>query len=387
MKKILIVIMLLFCSNVQALDQNNYSEFTENKIEETDLIDVKVERRYKFYKEVKELGGYFNNEEYSLIDRDDYIIENESPLSIIKPEEKENRIINTYEGYHYKKAKDLKYLIVKAKDNSNIIKFKNLKFNYNKDLNYSIEYYKSSKEIIEPGGYIKFNFAEPINHNELKFSFDLITNNKPQGNIDYYGLNIMTSNDTQEITTGTYTYDDKDTKISWVGGYVGIYADAYEDYFSLKEENTSLAMKPIKQDIPLYTYQDKQYRHYRIVREYYPDYLLNGNEEYNLKDENDYKDYYAKRMKNVISKNNEFEINEQKAKPELLPILNQKDTVKVSSLQSLNINEELQQETKKCPKKEETKEKDCNQLSYFIPIILGLGVIILVLSKLYKNKK
>ena len=120
MKKILVLFLLFFAvGNASALEYSDYtdfSEYTENYIQSNDLTDVKIERRYKYYKLEKELGGYGENDsvEYPFIDKDDYIYTDYSDVSIEKPSEKEGRIIETINGYHYHKVKDINFLKIKV---------------------------------------------------------------------------------------------------------------------------------------------------------------------------------------------------------------------------------------------------------------------------------
>ena len=116
MKKFwLLIILLGIFGQAQALeytDYSDFSDFTSEYAENNDLTDVKVERRYKYYYLEKELGEYGTEPtlEYPYIDKEDFISTDYSNLSPNKPEERDNRIIDTVKEYYYEKVKDVNYI-------------------------------------------------------------------------------------------------------------------------------------------------------------------------------------------------------------------------------------------------------------------------------------
>ena len=170
MKKIFtIIILLMFTIKVQAVEYTPYTsfgEYTENIIQSDNLTDVKHERRYKYYKENKILGPYETkntiNEEYPLVDKEDYTYTKESEYQTIKPDEKEERIISEYEGIKYQKAKDINYL--KLTNNSNkpidITDF-SLKYKDN-DINYDLDTNNATLDRFENRGTVVIKFKQHI---------------------------------------------------------------------------------------------------------------------------------------------------------------------------------------------------------------------------------
>ena len=175
MKKILFIILII--SLIPQVNAKEYTEYTpfsdyqEQVIVENELTDVKVERRYKYYKEIKKLGPYEPKEkqieEYPLVDLKDYIYKDESEYLTIKPEEKEGRIINTYDGVLYQKAKDVKYikLINNSDKNIDISNF-NLKYEEN-SINYIVETNNATIDKIENRGIITKKKKKPLMINML----------------------------------------------------------------------------------------------------------------------------------------------------------------------------------------------------------------------------
>jgi len=180
MKKILVLFLMLFgVGQVSALEYSDYSEFseyTDRYIQSDDLTDVKVERRYKYYKFEKELGGYGEDTtlDYPYIDKEDFIYTDYSNLSLDKPLEKEGRVIEEINGYHYKKIKDINYLKISASMGKMTlgefeILYKGEKIDYDIDTNRVNE----NMEIAQ-NGYIKFKFKDNLELRYLTFSFKLL---------------------------------------------------------------------------------------------------------------------------------------------------------------------------------------------------------------------
>jgi len=386
MKKILVLFLMFFgIGQVSALEYSDYSDFgeyTENYIQKDELTDVKTERRYKYYKLEKELGGYGENNsiEYPFIDKDDYIHTDYSGLNTQRPEEKEGRIIEEVNGYHYKKIKDINYLKISASMGKMTlgefeILYKGEKIDYDIDTNRVNE----NMEIAQ-NGYIKFKFKDNLELRYLTFSFKLL---QKDGSTLVY---VYSGNEDRE-----YTFD----YLNKVVGpnsyyYEGLKASYYnsaefDEFYSEEKLETGTTCQLIN-SVTLYKYKDILYRNYKLNRIYYSDYLTGPYEEYIYKDDSVYKDYYSKRTRTIkedlkIEEPN-LENNEIKTMKRNEPIIKDNTELnytvpKKAVYYPLNINKVSDIDNI------ETK----GLLIKYFPFILLLVTLILLLSKLYKRKE
>lgn len=376
MKKILtIFLMMFFINNVQALEYTeytNFSDYTDQYIQKDDLTDVKIERRYKYYKLEKELGNYGKeNPNYPLIDKEDYIYTEYSKPTLEKPEEKEDRIIETINGYHYKKIKDINYIKLEATMADLIIE--NLKVIYKeKELEYEIETKKVEGNKIKQDGYIKICLKEPIDISQTILVFDTKEKSDKEGI-----LYIKIGKDQEQYAYTLFQFpENKTLNLDCVDFPAN--QKVFEDYYSETELKTGRAIKKIK-EVTLYKYKDKQYRNYKLNKIYLDKYLIKPYEDYIYKDNTQYKDYYAKRTRTIKEENNPKQI-QPKQNPKPIEKKQNQNNYKVPAkalYYPLNIN-----------KLEDINKITPNNLSIqYFPIIILIGIIILVLSKLYKNKK
>ena len=156
----------------------------------------------------------------------------------------------------------------------------------------------------------------------------------------------------------------------------------YEPYIEKKEKNLKEGKALIKkEEMPIYTYQDILYRKYRLERQYYNHFLTQPLEDYIYKDESLFKDYYAKRTRQLIIP------KEEKTKSQIKPLKTiPENKPNISSLnqieKKLNINrlQNYDISNNPIPKQE-------IQMWYFIgPLLILISIFILLLSKLYKRK-
>ncbi len=401
MKKILLLFFMLFgIGQVSALEYSDYSDFseyTDSYIQSDELTDVKTERRYKYYRLEKELGGYGENAslDYPYIDKEDYRYTDYSDLAIEKPLEKEGRIIETVNGYHYSKVKDINYLKIRVSMSD--IALSDIKLLYKgEEVEYDMEMQKVNENFeFEPYGYIKFNFKENLELRYLTLSFKGINKtsssectiyiNVGNGDDVYYGL--------------LHSFLENETKL-WKGINALCKESAYEDFYSEENFPTGSAFKQIEK-VTLYKYKDILYRNYKLNKVYYDDYLTMPFEDYIYKDESLYKDYYAKRVRHIIP-----EVVEPALESLIVP-----EVVEDSSIIADETNNNLYTPKRdsvvvdktdnayKIPSKaiyypldvqkiDDLKEvKTLNLLYVLFPGLLLLVILILVLSKLYKKKK
>ncbi|MCI9084140.1 MAG: hypothetical protein HFH46_00810 [Bacilli bacterium] len=383
MKKLICLILTLFFINsVQAMEYTEYGEFgpyIEEYIQSDNLTDVKVERRYKYYKLIKEYGEYSRttNQNYPYLDKDDYIYTNASTPNIIKPEEKEDRIIEELDGYHYKKIKDINYITIDVSRTTKTLS--KIEFLYKGEkLDYTTKVDTSQNDIIiNDGQSITFHFKENIRVYDLIMSFEV-----KDGNDN--GLFIRIGNNNEEYLYTILSYELNKTN-TWIGKTIRCYNSAFEDYYSTEKIESTYIFKLIK-TISMYTYKDKLYHTYNLTKDYYEEYLSKPFEDYIHKDETKYKDYYAKRTRNIISeyiiKTNNEEKKTINKKQKLTTLNTSSKTKQYATL------EKTQYYPVKLNKEKKIETQDSSYLLYtFIPFILILVILILVLSKLYKKKR
>ena len=348
MKKLILIILLsCFIGNVSAEEYTNYSDFgpfTENKIEADTLTDVKIERRYKYYKYIKQLGPYGqdSNNQYKYLDKNDYIYTNFTDYKEEKPEEKENRVVEEKIFYQYLKVGPIDEVEIIA-DSEAVIE--NLKlYENNTLLNYEIINDKFGS--LEKNNKIILRLNKEVELDNLKYQ---ITSGGNSEDLYKYTLNFkgkgVIYQSIESSTIGNYTISFKNSIFAYIN---------YYDYFSEEKLETSKSLKFVK-EVLKYRYKDKLYRLYNLEKEYYQEYLNRPYQDYIYKDENLYKDFYSKRVRSLIT-------NEK---------------VKVPNTDSPKTNSKLSHKNEK------------NALDYFnlIYTITVLVIIILVLSKHYQNKK
>lgn len=388
MKKVIsLVLCLFFINNVQAMEYTEYGEFgpyTEEYIQSDDLTDVKVERRYKYYKLIKEYGGYSQSgfQDYPYLDKDDYTYTDYSEESIIKPEEKEGRIIETLEGYHYKKIKDINYLTIDVSRSPKTLS--NIEFLYKgQTLDYKSTVETDKNDItLNLGESITFTFKENIRVYDLVMSFEV-----NEGNDN--GLFIRIGNNSEEYLYTILDYE-LNKKNMWIGKTIKCYNRAFEDYYSTEKVEPTYIFKLIEQ-VQMYKYKDKLYHTYNLTRVYHDDYLSEPHQDYIYKDETEYKDYYSKRTRTIIPEKIIKVSNTPKQTISKSDTLEPLNTIK----QNKNINniqydklDRTNYYPVKLNKISKVQPPNMSYLLYtFIPFILIIVILILVLSKLYKNKR
>ncbi len=394
MKKILVIFLMLFgMSNVYALEYSDYSDFseyTDEYIQSDDLTDVRTERRYKYYKLEKELGGYGESDllNYPYIDKEDYIYSDFSDFSIDMPEEKDGRIIEEILGYRYKKLKDVNYLEINCVVSPIVLS--NIEVLYNGEkVDYEIETENLTVEgdnfNLAEGGRVRLWFDSPMDLRFLTLSFSLIS-----GSIGNSGYHVASGYDDLQYTLYLKYYSGEESFF-----YKGNDAIAYssntpfEDYYSATELDTNRIFQDNGR-VNLYRYKDILYRSYNLNKVYYDEYLTGPYEDFIYKDEFLYKDYYSKRVRSIISN----PINLEEKTDEKVDIEN------VSSEKKTNTITDMTDSTYQIPEKSLYYPIDINKIDnlkngetsmlfcVYLPFILILVILILVLSKLYqKNKK
>ncbi len=392
MKKLLVLFVMLFgMSNVYALEYSDYSDFseyTDKYVQGDDLTDVKVERRYKYYKYEKELGGYGENDslDYPYFDKDDYIYTEYSNVSLDKPEIKEGRVIETVLGHHYSKIKDINFILFHISMGFAVLDDFEVLYK-GEPIDYDTEFTKATSDFkIEQEGSILLRFADKIDIRYITVSFNVI---EAGGNLTSIG--ITTGYDDEKYTYYSYNRS-ANTSVYWKPLDLPGYASSYEDYYSEELSPIGRACRHID-DVTLYKYKDIMYHNYNLIKIYSDDYLSEPFEDYIYRDESMFKDFYAFRTRTII-------FDEPKAIESVVddPV----NTVATDNLNNNFVQKEVLDKTDsvyQIPEKaiyypvninkiEDLKEVNMFKVIYpFILIFIILVILILVLSKLYKKKK
>ena len=264
MKKYLIFTITLFLFiRVQAVTEK-YSEWSSEYPTEISKLLIRKEDRYLWYKDVITDEEYIMKElvKDKIIDYNDIVQKKSDGESIIKPDSYISRTIHRRNKMYTFKSNDI--------DSINFI------FN-NSDI--------SEIEI--------FILNEKINYeinDEYSFLYDKDYNNYNMINTN---INIKLDNkyDFNDIVIKIY-YDNNSS--IYVSYKCYIY-DIYYNDFNLDKDIliiNNLNMKPkLSQMIPMYSYTDRLYRTYKLVREYTKEYYseLEGY----IKDENTKKEFYS----------------------------------------------------------------------------------------------
>lgn len=264
MKKYLIFTITLFLFiRVQAVTEK-YSEWSSEYPTEISKLLIRKEDRYLWYKDVITDEEYIMKElvKDKIIDYNDIVQKKSDGESIIKPDSYISRTIHRRNKMYTFKSNDI--------DSINFI------FN-NSDI--------SEIEI--------FILNEKINYeinDEYSFLYDKDYNNYNMINTN---INIKLDNkyDFNDIVIKIY-YDNNSS--IYVSYKCYIY-DIYYNDFNLDKDIliiNNLNMKPkLSQMIPMYSYTDRLYRTYKLVREYTKEYY--SELEVYIKDENTKKEFYS----------------------------------------------------------------------------------------------
>ena len=239
------------------------------------LAKEEVVRKYKYYYLEREDGPYSlsETEEYPNIDREDFIYTDF--VSAEKPEEKEKREIEKVYYHKYKRTKNINH--IKIENFSSKISDIDIDLKHNgNDIDYSITWPNEEKSL-ETNQYLIIDFNEEIDQNllKLKMTSDTSGNN----------ITITTGDDNLDQTVYR---ENISSYFEWEGTNATYYTEAswVEDVYPTKLTSSLIAV--YKGKTVRYKYRDKLYRTYRENKIYSEDYLLNPEEPFVIRDENDY---------------------------------------------------------------------------------------------------
>lgn len=246
--------------------------------------DLNTIRKYKYYRLNEVLGPMILkdevNEEYPFIDEENYILGDLSELSSDKPEE-DGRKVYEYDGFYYWEKPKVDSLIIESQNDTIL---------------YDIEIKNTNGDVLYKSDDTLNNISKTYMLNEDIYMNDLIIECKGKDNQE------------RQIFTIYFKFGDKLVgeigvnsflnNIEVRGNQAEIKKDSYKKIYSLTElelTDNLIYKGPIK----LYQYQDYKYQSYKLVREYYSDYLTSPFEDYIYCDENDFIDIPLESTNNV----------------------------------------------------------------------------------------
>lgn len=258
MKKfLLIVFMLLLTIPVNGLENGNV--------------------KYKYYRLNKVMGPLVFkgevNEEFPLIDEENAIKTEPSELLTNKPEEKEGREINEYDGYHYLKVPLIDSIEIEVFPTYSISNINVM------SLNGDIEVNSDNDGSLADGEKGNFWLSKSVDLKDLVISLKTGSDGEYHSfNVYFKSNNIIVSKLIISMRPGVNSYIYGNQSVLDTGELESV-------YFTEKQDDQNLIYKgPIK----LYQYSDYKYQSYKLEKEYYPEYLSEPFEDYIYRDDNDY---------------------------------------------------------------------------------------------------
>lgn len=372
MKKILITVILMFSNIIGICAKSttyysNYSDFEEyknNYIEANDLINVKENNFYRYYKEEKVTGDYGLIDEPNLLfpytDPTDSIKTNYSDWSHNTPVSKAGRKIEVRDVYYYQDMEKVRYIHITNVDGGNdrlTINEIVVEQNFLNQIPYTIlcdgcsfgflEKVTNGKLVndnsyIEKGGYLRIVLNDYYDLSELSIRF--------------YVSDFTDAEKKYEIKTSREASKDSNifstvlTK-RWFRNY-----DPY-DFVECQYALSRIPLvnprwsEPQKSDKPLnstvtrkvtrlneYRYQDTLYRHYGIKRTYYDSYDLTSPLGFPIKDEETATKYYSSQKRDKVTIENDIVITNKNQKLEASVLENTTNSLKIESNIDYNKN-------------------------------------------------
>lgn len=377
MKKfLLIVFMLLLTIPVNGLENSNV--------------------KYKYYRLNKVMGPLVFkgevNEEFPLIDEENAIKTEPSELLTNKPEEKEGREINEYDGYHYLKVPLIDSIEIEVFPTYSISNINVM------SLNGDIEVNSDNDGSLADGEKGNFWLSKSVDLKDLVISLKTGSDGEYHSfNVYFKSNNIIVSKLIISMRPGVNSYIYGNQSVLDTGKLESV-------YFTENQDDQNLIYKgPIK----LYQYSDYKYQSYKLEKEYYPEYLSEPFEDYIYRDDNDYiieesvieentddniKDEQISNLENdninVPLDNEPIEIkaldNENKIK---YLEDNAKTNIKTETPKT-NVNKPKQyQSVLKTSSGQKVSNKVSNNKTYFYFILVILIVLLLLMLRIRKKLK
>ena len=321
MKKIIFILLMLISTNVYA---SEYSAFHEEKIEETDKIEVDVERRYLFYKNVINNGGYYPVGEhlidYPFMDENDFKYSDFTIWGNQEPFDIENREVEKKTIYNYREMKEIRYIFINyANGIGNQIIFSEIevyvngnKMNYeafcticSTGLTLKINNGVTSGEIYESihqNGILKIDLKNYYPSSIVKIRAIIYD---PSYATKTYRVTFTREDDIKDsyfVKNVSNTYRSSNPNDKYVDeisydNMILINPQYYETIYS--EEYIESTIDREVTPVDLYRYKDKLFNYYGYTPVYSNEYMTSPTEEYPLIDLNQYKDYYRYKEKDI----------------------------------------------------------------------------------------
>lgn len=306
MRKIILSLIILFsiickveAREIYYSDYSDFSDFSLEKIDSSELVNVQVERRFRWFREEK-VGEYRNilgnNTSFKFVDMSNSMAGQFSEWSEEEPSLEQNRVIETKVAYKIKRPKPIRNISI-VNTLPGVLGIDNVDIYYmDKKIDYEMYFDCADEDLnISYTGSIKIDLNEYYDLQKIKVIISGIEYNNVEEftvlasvpssdntyQIVYYSTNITDGNNNVELTA-----DD------WIGASVKYYE---EELVLEKPDNESLTKI---QEVNLYRYQDPLFYFYNINKKYIDGYFVNYPNF--IKDESDYKDYYRYQVRDKI---------------------------------------------------------------------------------------
>lgn len=322
MKKIMYVLsILLLCdfSGVRALENSIYysnygewSEYSKDNYSKTELMDVEVERRYKWFKS-KERGEYLNYDEgikkYDNLNKDNYKYSDYSDWQESSPEKITDRVIETKIKYFVKRIKPIKTLYIVSGDfKTDEVDLNQIDiFNDGKKVSFKSTCGDCSEKykLKNKSGVLMLELDNFYYFDNLKIIVKS-PNIKNINSINFW-VTAPKENSNEEALFYRYTFEGSSNNSIDISIYdFSKVKPIYEDgvYY---DELPFLRKDDYKEELVSYRYKDKLYYFYSCDKEYIDGYFKEKNG-YD-KDINNFLDYYRYRNRDKIEFSKYIEIN------------------------------------------------------------------------------
>lgn len=322
MKKIMYVLsILLLCdfSGVRALKNSIYysnygkwSEYSKDNYSKTELMDVEVERRYKWFKS-KERGEYLNYDEgikkYDNLNKDNYKYSDYSDWQESSPEKITDRVIETKIKYFVKRIKPIKTLYIVSGDfKTDEVDLNRIDiFNDGKKVSFKSTCGDCSEKykLKNKSGVLMLELDNFYYFDNLKIIVKS-PNIKNINSINFW-VTAPKENSNEEALFYRYTFEGSSNNSIDISIYdFSKVKPIYEDgvYY---DELPFLRKDDYKEELVSYRYKDKLYYFYSCDKEYIDGYFKEKNG-YD-KDINNFLDYYRYRNRDKIEFSKYIEIN------------------------------------------------------------------------------
>lgn len=321
MKKILWLIFLVpifmnyaLANEIYYSDYSDFSDYQENIVEESDLVNVEKNIMYKWYKNTIEIGDYqLINSDLNFTD-DCYETEY-TEWSNIEPINTPEKIIFERDIYDYKLIEKIRYIhIYNLHGSYGAFRIPELQvFFDNKEIDYTFscegcwdnfDKYIHNYKYIENESYITnegsliidlgeyypvdkiklimyvFDLGDEIKKFSISYSKDMVNLlNYDDYSLDYSSIYLVESQ--------KFEYQIKDID-NWL----------YEELTENKKEDNNIYDLSIKKE---YRYKNKLCKTFKVNKEYYPDYSLFAIGDYNIKDSS--KEFYRYQTRDKLELN------------------------------------------------------------------------------------